>query len=117
MKAPLASYHAARRLLVPTLFGCVLANCMTITAPPKSGNVLNPVVAKVKVGNVCGTAFRAFLDGLDVTSQFSPASPSSTTTQATFAGLSSGTHSLTASADVQHWFLFPYCSSANDTAT
>jgi hypothetical protein len=108
---------SVRRLLVPTLFGCLLINCVTITAPPKSGNVLGPVVAKVKVGNVCGTAFSAFLDGLDVTAQFSPVAPSSTSTQATFSGLSSGTHTLTASADVQHWFLFPYCSSASDTAT
>lgn len=105
-----------RRLLVPPLL-LLIASCMTITAPPDSGNLVNPVVAKVKVGNVCGTPFRAFLDGMDVTSQFSPLSPSSTETQASFSGLSSGTHTLTASAEVQHWFLFPYCSNASDTAT
>lgn len=99
------------------LAALLIASCMSITEPPKGGNVLNPVVAKVKVGTVCGTPFRALLDGVDVTSMFSPSSPSSGTTQASFASLSSGAHTLTTSADVQHWFLFSYCASASDTAT
>ena len=105
-----------RRLPVPTLLGCLLASCMSITAPPKSGNVLNPWW-EGQSRQCLRNGFRALLDGLDVTSQFSPASLSSTTSQATFPGLSSGTHTLTASADVQHWFLFPYCSSASASAT
>ena len=87
----------------------LIASCMSITEPPKGGNVLNPVVAKVKVGTVCGTPFRALLDDVDVTSLFSPAAPSSGVTQASFASLSSGAHTLTTSADVQHWF---HCSSS-----
>lgn len=108
---------SGRGALVLMLFVCLLASCVTIIAPPKSGNVVSPVVAKVKVGNVCGDAFRAMLDGVDITSQFSPVAPSSTTTQTTLQGLASGTHTLTATAEVQHWFLFTYCSEASDTAT
>ena len=117
VRAVHALTRAARCLLVLPLLGFLIASCVSITEPPKSGNVLNPVVAKVKVGNTCGTPFRALLDGVDVTSRFSPASPSSAVTQATFAGLSSGMHTLTASADVEHWFLFPYCATASDIVT
>lgn len=105
----------AHRLLSLPLLGLLLTSCVTITDPPKGGNVLSPVSAKVKLGTVCGTPFRAFLNGADVTSQFSAASPS--LMQALFAGLPSGTHTLTASADVQHFFLFPYCATATDSST
>src|SRR5262245_29518935 len=74
--------RAPRRSPLPPLLGVLLASCMTITQPPNGGNVVSPVVAKVDVGNVCGTPFRAMLDGVDVTAQFSPSAPSSTTTQA-----------------------------------
>lgn len=117
MSTRFAKQRAGFRLFVPTLLGFLIASCVTITEPPKSGNVRNPVVAKVKVGNACGDPFRALLDGVDVTAQFLPSSPSSSVTQATFPGLASGAHTLTASAGVQHWFLFPYCSTASDTAT
>ncbi|WP_157604275.1 hypothetical protein [Rhizobacter sp. Root1221] len=109
--------RAGRRLLVPPLLGFLIASCVSITEPPKSGNVLDPVVAKVKVGNACGASFHALLDGVDVTSQFSPASPSSVVTEASFSGLASGMHTLTASAGVQHWLFFSYCATASDTTT
>lgn len=104
-------------MLALSLLGFLIASCVSIIEPPNSGNVVSPVVAKVKIGNVCGSPFRALLDGMDVTSQFSPASPSSVVTQASFPALTSGAHTLTASAEVQHWLLFPYCARASDTAT
>ena len=110
----IAKWLDGYRLLVPALLGFLISSCVFITEPPKSANVVNPVVAKVTVGNVCGDPFRALLDGVDVTSQFLPPSPSSTVTQATFPSLSSGAHTLTASAGVQHWF---WCSDASDTTT
>lgn len=117
MTAQPAPHRTRRRAIVVPPICLLIASCVTITEPPKSGNVVSPVVAKVKVGTACGTPFRAMLDGADVTAQFSPTAPSSAVTQANFPGLASGPHTLTASAGVEHWFLVSYCANASDTTT
>ncbi len=104
-------------LLVLILFVLLLTSCLTIKEPVGGANIRNPVVAKISVGTVCGTPFWATLDGVNVTSQFLPLAPSGTLAQATFPGLASGAHTLTASAEVQRWFLFSYCGTASDTKT
>lgn len=113
----IAKWIDGSRLLISLGVSFLVSSCVSIIEPPKGANVVNPVVAKVKVGNACGDPFQVLLDGADVTSQFSPSSPSSTTSQATFPALSSGPHTLTASAGVEHWFLVTYCSRASATST
>jgi hypothetical protein len=117
MSAKRSKWVNGLNLLVPILFGFLISSCVTIQEPSGGANILNPVVAKVSVGSVCGDPFLAMLDGVDVTSQFIPIAPSSTVTQTTFPSLASGAHTLTASADVQHWFLFSYCAKASDAKT
>jgi len=119
MKTRLGARRVIRNVLFLGLPSLLIGGCVTITQPTQGSVVSNPVAAAVtvKLPQYCDS-FKVTLDGADVTGQFSPLPPGGTPSQANFASLAGGNHTLAASANtLQYWVLIPYCGADGDSAT
>jgi len=117
MNRPPSIDGTAKRLCLVALACLALGGCAQIQiVTPANGSFVAPtgsVTAQVAIqGQTCDTSFHATLDGVTVTSMFSPQPPASSTPQATFPALVPGDHLLTVSVQAG-----PRCLTVSATST
>lgn len=108
MNSAIAKTSLKPRFVALMLIGLLLVSCIKIIDPKDGTTVPQPVAAKVEIQSQCGP-FQAYLDGADVTSQFSSSTPFETNNLRSPSDptgpLSEGSHKLQVSAGTRNGWM------------